>query len=71
MESKGVKYSVALSGDRWRWMIHLENGLQTGVAASRNLAVLGALKAIKKAAKKQQAAARSASKQAAPNEVRE
>jgi hypothetical protein len=58
MESKGVQYSVALSGDRWRWMIHLKNGLQTGYAANRTLAVLAAIKAIGKAIKKQRTAAR-------------
>jgi hypothetical protein len=68
MEGKGVQYSVALSGDRWRWMVHLNNGLKTGFAANRALAVLAALKAIKKAAKKQRAAARSVSKQAAQAE---
>jgi hypothetical protein len=52
MESKGVPYSVALSGSRWRWTIHLEKGIQTGFSANRTLAVLAAIKAIKKAAKK-------------------
>jgi hypothetical protein len=63
MESKGVQYSVALSGNRWRWLAHLKNGLQTGFAANRTLAVLAAIKAINKEAKRQRAA-RSGSEQA-------
>jgi hypothetical protein len=70
MESKGVQYSVALSGDRWRWMVHLNNGLQTGFAPNRALAVLAALKAIRTAAKKQRAAVRSVSEQASRAEGR-
>jgi hypothetical protein len=57
MESKGVQYSVASSGSRWRWTIHLKKGIQTGFSANRTLAVLAAIKAIKKATKKQAAAA--------------
>jgi hypothetical protein len=61
MESKVVQYSVVVSGDRWRWMIHPNNGLQTGFAPNRTVAVLAAIKAIKRAAKKQRAAARAVS----------
>jgi hypothetical protein len=71
MESKGIQYSVALNSARWVWIVHLKDGLQTGSAPNRTLAVLAAIKAINKAAKKQRAVARSASKQASPNQVRE
>jgi hypothetical protein len=56
MESKGVQYHVKLSGNRWRWMVHLTKGARTGFAANRTLAVLAAIKTINKAAKKQRAA---------------
>jgi hypothetical protein len=42
-------------------MIHPNNGLQTGFAPNRTVAVLAAIKAIKRAAKKQRAAARAVS----------
>ena len=58
MESKGIQYNVAQSGERWRWMVHLRNELKTGYARNRSLAVLAAIKAINKAAQQHRAETR-------------
>jgi hypothetical protein len=60
MEHKGIQYSVALIGNRWRWMAHICDGMQTGFAGNRALAILSAIKVINKAAKQQKAAIRGA-----------
>jgi hypothetical protein len=64
MESKGVQYSVAQAKGRWHWMVYLPNGLKTGSARFRTVAILAALNAIRKyaAAQKKKTAAGAAIK---------
>jgi hypothetical protein len=60
MEHKGIQFSVALIGNRWRWMAHLWDGIHTGFAGNRTLAILSAIKVINKATKQQRATIRGA-----------
>jgi hypothetical protein len=61
MEIKGIQYSVSEDGGGWRWIVHLKDGLKTGFAGNRTLAILAAIKAIKGAATREKRAKQSTS----------
>jgi hypothetical protein len=63
MKSGDLHYSISQTEERWRWMVHFEDGLKTGFSPNRTAAILAAIKAVNKAARQQRRAARATARQ--------